>query len=709
MQNLPQLRKFILLAFLLFSVPVSVKLAPVLSDEIENISNEIEDTEREIKTKEKILEEAQAQINDILSSNLTLDQKIAALESEITLMEEKIALSEADLAQKAEAISIKEAEIEAKNESLKKVTQNLYKSSKVTTLEIALSQNSGSDLLRSFVYKRYAFNSLSSSIRGLDEEVDALNSEKAVLAYQKSLLDEEKAALQSSKDELNNQKALILQQLYAKAAQQSNLEKDLIALNNKMNELSSDLQQAILNKAGSGGDSSGGGNSNGGGSPQPPSGDAGTYDIYAGCEIVGGNYEGCEKVAENVPGPVRALSTDSNNVFRVEQAFSYRGVLEFRADTNVYLINELPFEQYLFGIAEVPSSWPVESLKAQAVAARTYAAKNWNKRSGDKYNLRSDTYDQHYVGYGKESEAGYGQNWVNAVTGTSSQVITYDGSMISAYYHSTCGGHTLGSEEVWVSALPYTRPKSDWYQSGEGWRSYDEASPWSYKKWGTTSIDDNQMIDLINASIYLAADPNSGTRQNNIRRSDLGGWSAGQIEEALGSGKMQDRIGTLLNVESVYNNGSTAIDSSAKATSKVRITGSAGTLEIDWYVFWVVFNSRSPGDLTLYWSNFWTSVKEGGSWNFYLRGYPHRVGMCQYGAYGRAQAGQSYSTILAHYYEGTSLGEFAPPAQFRVGITSLGDGDIYVENSIGGVYSVYANGTFVRGFGASETMRIVKK
>lgn len=708
--ELSKLKKIFILFLIFTIVTVTFNLGPVLSDEVSDIEGEIEETEEEIRTREAILAQTQEYIDQILSSNLSIDQKIAALQEEIDVMSQEIRESEEKLSQKDEEISKKQEEVNKKIEGLKSVSQNLYKSSRLTLLELLLSEDSSGDLLRSYGFKKYAFNSQSVALKDLNDQMDALEYEKFVLDTEREMLDEEMAALEESKSQLDEQKSIIMQQLYAQAAAQANLEQEIVALNNQLDQLSADLQAAIIAKAGSGGGGSGGGNSNGGTSPQPPSGNPGQYDLYTDCEIANGQYINCNQIADNVSGPVRVLSQSNENVFEVELWRKYRGVLEFRADTNVYMINELPFELYLRGIGEMPSSWPAEALKSQAIAARTYAAKNWNKRLGDKYNLRSDVYDQNYVGYNKEVEANYGQNWVNAVTGTTYKTLYHGGALIGAYYHSTCGGHTLGSEEVWVSALPYTRPESDWYQSGGVWHSYDEASPWSYKKWGTASIDDTQMIDLINASLYLGVDVNSEERQNHIRRPDLGGWSAQQIESALGAGnRIQDIIGTITNVQSIYNNNSTSIDGSAKATTKVRVTGTNGSYDIDWYVFWIVYNSRSPGDLTLYWSNFWTSMKEGNSWNFYSRGYPHRVGMCQYGAYGRANAGQTYSEILTHYYEGTSIGDFAATTEFRVGITSLTDGDTFITNIVGGDYDIFANGQHIATVNSSNTLRIVKQ
>ncbi|HVE92153.1 MAG TPA: SpoIID/LytB domain-containing protein [Actinomycetota bacterium] len=123
-----------------------------------------------------------------------------------------------------------------------------------------------------------------------------------------------------------------------------------------------------------------------------------------------------------------------------------------------------PFEAYLYGLGEVPSSWPVEALKAQATAARTYALEKMLRvgvRSSCNCHLYDDTRDQAYIGYDKETASG-GSRWRSAVDSTAGKVVTYDGRPIQAYYSSSSGGHTEHNENVWGgSALPYLRGVSD--------------------------------------------------------------------------------------------------------------------------------------------------------------------------------------------------------------------------------------------------------
>jgi SpoIID/LytB domain protein len=117
-------------------------------------------------------------------------------------------------------------------------------------------------------------------------------------------------------------------------------------------------------------------------------------------------------------------------------------------------------DKYLWGIAEVPASFPVEALKAQAVAARTYAA----KRAGRV--LMPTPADQNYTGWKKETEGDggvWGARWKSAVDATSGRVavVAGGGDLIDAFYSSSMGGHTEDERYVWGVEAPWLRAVDD--------------------------------------------------------------------------------------------------------------------------------------------------------------------------------------------------------------------------------------------------------
>ena len=125
------------------------------------------------------------------------------------------------------------------------------------------------------------------------------------------------------------------------------------------------------------------------------------------------------------------------------------------------VVRGMTMNQYLHGLVEVPGSWHTNSLRAQAVAARSFAAPKVNHR-GPRYDLVDSVLDQAYRG-----SNGTGGGWPQAVNDTNNQVLVYRGSgsyhgqIISAYYSASTGGHTENSEYVWSAAMPWARGLPD--------------------------------------------------------------------------------------------------------------------------------------------------------------------------------------------------------------------------------------------------------
>jgi stage II sporulation protein D len=127
----------------------------------------------------------------------------------------------------------------------------------------------------------------------------------------------------------------------------------------------------------------------------------------------------------------------------------YRGSIEVRVDgSGVTAINELDMDSYLRGVVagEMPSSWPLEALKVQAVAARTYALAT--RKEGGAFDQYPDTRSQVYRGVTGESVPSDA-----AVRATSGQIVTYAGEPAVTYYFSTSGGHTENVEFSFVGSL----------------------------------------------------------------------------------------------------------------------------------------------------------------------------------------------------------------------------------------------------------------
>ncbi|HSI98454.1 MAG TPA: SpoIID/LytB domain-containing protein [Gaiellaceae bacterium] len=151
----------------------------------------------------------------------------------------------------------------------------------------------------------------------------------------------------------------------------------------------------------------------------------------------------------------------------------YRGRLEIVSQGGfLRVVNHVALEAYLQGVVagEVPHSWPAEALKAQAVAARSYALATLVK--GKPFDLYADVRSQVYLGVAGEQES-----TTQAVRTTRGQVVLYGGKIATTYYFSTSGGKTASAADVFGFTVPYLVSRPD---------PWDKASP--YHRWGPVLV-----------------------------------------------------------------------------------------------------------------------------------------------------------------------------------------------------------------------------
>lgn len=137
-------------------------------------------------------------------------------------------------------------------------------------------------------------------------------------------------------------------------------------------------------------------------------------------------------------------------------------------------------DEYLYGLAEMPSSWPAAALQAQAVAGRSYALRNMNTLKAEcGCHVWDEVRSQKFTGWAKENEGNglYGNRWKAAVDATvtrsnpgepTSAPVTatslwHSGSIVDATYFSSSGGHTRSAQDVWGNAVPYLQGRPDPY------------------------------------------------------------------------------------------------------------------------------------------------------------------------------------------------------------------------------------------------------
>jgi len=160
------------------------------------------------------------------------------------------------------------------------------------------------------------------------------------------------------------------------------------------------------------------------------------------------------------------------------EQWRYSGILRIipKAGATVLPVNVLPIEDYLKGVvpAEMPPYWGVEALKAQAIAARTYAMRKIAAGRGGDFDLEGNQFDQAYSGLTEQVKASS-----DAVDATKGQVLTYNGQLLDALYMASGGGHTENSEYGFIrwnqglklaANLPYLRGIADPLDRAPSWQ-----------------------------------------------------------------------------------------------------------------------------------------------------------------------------------------------------------------------------------------------
>ncbi len=269
----------------------------------------------------------------------------------------------------------------------------------------------------------------------------------------------------------------------------------------------------------------------------------------------------------------------------------YRGLAELsRVDNGILVVNQLALEDYLVGLinCEISSAWPIEAVKAQAVIARTYALNRKASRANSAYHLESSVIDQVYDGCLIEDSRAR-----RAVSETEREVLTFGGSVIQAFYHSSCGGKTEASENVWGASLPYLKGVDCQYC-----QTSQAAAGWDVK------LSLNEIEDRLRAAGY--------------KISGLSGIKAGMLNSR---GRLK----------------------------QVVLVAAKGGLSLTGDQF-----RKAVGYSVIKSTRFTVKVADGEA-SFTGSGNGHGVGLCQWGAKQRSLDGFNYLEILSYYYPGTEL------------------------------------------------------
>lgn len=330
-------------------------------------------------------------------------------------------------------------------------------------------------------------------------------------------------------------------------------------------------------------------------------------------------------------------------------AFAYKGkkyrgsiTMQSLTDSDITLVNELPFEQYLYSVvpSEMPCSWPMEALKAQAVAARNYALATMGRHSGYGFDLCSGVHCQAYKGLEQEESSS-----TEAVDATKGRIITYEGKLITAFFHSTSGGHTEDSENVWGTKTDYIRGVDDKYSIGSPYDNWtlDMDKTVLREKLIQANADMGEIIDIriLEVSEYgrVLSLEVEGTKETRVFEKE-------KIRSIIGTSTLKSIWYKLKTDADIFVRGSLLGGAVQDRTSRMYVVSAAGKTKISSSAKKV--SARGISSAKTY-----NAVPS--TYSFEGKGYGHGLGMSQYGAKGMAEAGNNYEEILEHYYQGAKV------------------------------------------------------
>ena len=295
-------------------------------------------------------------------------------------------------------------------------------------------------------------------------------------------------------------------------------------------------------------------------------------------------------------------------------AARYRGALEvLPTGTGLLPVNSVTLEEYLPGVvaAEIGNRTDAEreAVLAQAVVARTYALRNRGRWATRGYDLEAGTGDQVYRGTSAELPLA-----VEAVRATRGQVLTWDGEPIDAFFSSTCGGRTERGSAVFAAAdRPYLPAQPDLDPAGRAWCADSPRYRWT-ERWTRAELE----VALRTGLRAVGERPQEGPLR------DL------RVDRTSATGRVE-ALAIRYRSANVSVAGQNPVRRALPPPGGTLLRSARFTLHVEHHDGLV------------------SAVRaEGG-------GAGHGVGLCQWGAIGRARAGHDHVAILAAYYPGTAL------------------------------------------------------
>lgn len=489
-----------------------------------------------------------------------LKAQLAAVQAKITALSNSIASKEHELALREEKLVIQQALLSTR------VRSYYIRSYSTSPLIMILSSNTSGDLLRELSYRQAAS-------REDQKIITTVTTEMVDLLTQKEKLEKDKASLAVFQAQVDQNAKFIDKELQKARVYQTDLNKQIA-------QLSARQQELIAEKIGSL-------NLSRSANVSMACSDDRNIDPGFSPRFAFYTFGIPHRVGMSQFGAFGRANAGQNYDQILRAYYNFDGYQDFdvtiRVDDNQAKIHwSGSLEDYVKRIYEVPSSWPMEALKAQAIAARSYALSYTNKGSG------SICATQDCQVFKTDPKGGA---WEQAVNETSKKVMVVSGNPIKAWFSSTDGGYTHPSSEIFGGSTSWTKNLKDTNGDINSLsdlfsRAYDRDSPCFYNAQGWRAqynksawLKPEEVADIVNV-IMLSADDNMADT-----------WDVDRVKNEL----RNKSITPFNRIDSV----SMSWDLSSGKTTSVTLSGDAGSKVFDGRTFKDYFNVRAPANIAI--------------------------------------------------------------------------------------------------------------
>ncbi len=563
-----------LVVLILFLYPVTSVLYPTSADDIEDLQKQIDQLN---KARDLSINATKPLLGQLDSLKLQLAQIQASLDNLTTGIQTK----QKELAIREDKLATQQALLEVR------VRSYYIRSYYADPLLVIFSSGNAGELFRELSYRQAAAKE--------DKEIiTSITNEVVGILTQKDKLEKDKVRVAVLQAEVDKNATFLGGEIKKAQAYQSTLASQIAQLSQKQQELIA-AKLASLNIPRSAYTMQGGCVDDRG--LDPGFSPRFAFFTYGVPNRVGLNQWGAKGRAE----AGQSAQTILQAYYNADYTSSYnQGINIHVVGSNEYgqsFDENWNIEEYLKHLYEMPAGWPMEALKAQAIAARSYVLAATNNGSG------SICPSQSCQVVKKETNDG---NWQSAVSQTAGTVLTNGGQPVKAWFSSTHGGYVFSSSEIGWNGTGWTKHATDASSSINSFSdlsslAYDRGSPWFYCDWGsraqynkTAWLQSGEVADIVNVILLAKAD--SGT-QSHLSQPDKPNpdgtdtWDGGKVRQELQNRGIKPYSG----VSGI----SVGMDNGAGRATSVNISGDGGQTSITASDFKNFFNLRAPANIQI--------------------------------------------------------------------------------------------------------------